>query len=130
MTYSNTNITLKCWFDGAYIDSFYVNGVDKTTQVSSKKVDTSTGLNDADRAWTYLVASSLTAGNQYDVELKVENLPSDIWMNLTSEPVGILSWQYWYDRLLAVLAFISNLLGGIGSMWIANERRKLRVPKR
>ena len=64
MTYSNTNITLKCWFDGAYIDSFYVNGVDKTTQVSSKKVDTSTGLNDADRAWTYLVASSLTAGNQ------------------------------------------------------------------
>jgi len=78
LTYSNTNVTLKSWFDGAYVDSLYVNGVDKTTQVSSKKVDTSTGLNDADRAWIYLVASSLTAGNQYDVELKVENLPSDV----------------------------------------------------
>jgi len=131
LTYSNTNITLKSWFDGAYIDSFYVNGVDKTTQVSGKKVDTSTGLNDADRAWTYLVASSLTAGNQYDVELKVKDLPSDVWMNLTSEPVGILSWQYWYDRLLALVAFIANALGLTGTaQWAESERRKLRVPKR
>jgi len=131
LTYSNTNITLKSWFDGAYIDSFYVNGVDKTTQVSSKKVDTSTGLQDSERAWTYLVASSLTAGNQYDVELKVKDLPSDVWMNLTSEPVGILSWQYWYDRLLALVAFIANALGLTGTaQWAESERRKLRVPKR
>ena len=131
LTYSNTNITLKSWFDGAFIDSFYVNGVDKTTQVSSKKVDTSTGLQDSERAWTYLVASSLTAGNQYDIELKVTDLPKDVWMSLTSEPVGILSWQYWYDKLLAIIAFVANALGLTGTyQWAESERRKLRVPKR
>ena len=130
LEYSNTNITLKCWFDGAYIDKLYVNGVDKSTQVSGEKVDTSEGLQDKDRAWTYLVASSLTAGNQYDVELKVKNLPKDVWYSLTSEPVSILTWQWWYDKLLLILAFLSNLLGGIGSSWIKHQREKLRIPKR
>ena len=130
LTYSETNITLKCWFDGAYIDKLYVNGVDKTTQVTSKKVNTETGIQDKDRAWTYLVASSLTAGNQYDVELKVKDLPKDVWYDLTTEPMSIISWQWWYDKLLLILAFISNLLGGIGSSWIKAQREKLRAPKR
>ena len=130
LEYSNTNITLKCWFDGAYIDKLYVNGVDKTTQVSGKKVDTSEGIQDKDRAWTYLVASSLTAGNQYDVELKIKDLPKQIWYDLTTEPTRILTWEWLYDKLLVILAFFSNLLGGIGSSWIKSQREKLRVPKR
>jgi len=130
LEYSNTNITLKCWFDGSYVDRLYVNGVDKTTQVSGKKVDTSEGLQDKDRAWTYLVASSLTAGNQYDVELKIKDLPKQIWYDLTTEPTRILTWEWLYDKLLVILAFFSNLLGGIGSSWIKAQREKLRVPKR
>ena len=27
LEYSNTNITLKCWFDGSFVDRLYVNGV-------------------------------------------------------------------------------------------------------
>ena len=127
-TYSSTNITLYCWFDGAYIKNLWVNGVDKTSAVSSKKTPTTTGLTDEERYWTYGLASSLTGGNQYDVEMRVEDLPSDVWYALTQEPQKILTWSWFYDRILAIIQAILNFLG-FSVTSIELKRRELRVPK-
>lgn len=127
-TYSNTNITLYCWFDGAYIKNLWVNGVDKTSVVSGKKTPTTTGLTDEERYWTYGLASSLVGGNQYDIELRVEDLPSDVWYALTQEPQKILTWSWLYDRILAFIQAILNILG-FSVTSIELKRRELRVPK-
>ena len=127
-SYSNTNITLYCWFDGAYIKNLWVNGVDKTSAVSGKKTPTTTGLSDSERYWTYGLASSLVGGNQYDIEMRVEDLPSDVWYALTQEPQKILTWSWFYDRILAIIQAILNFLG-FSVTSIELKRRELRVPK-
>ena len=127
-TYSSTNITLRCWYDGVFIKNLWVNGVDKTSAVSSKKTPTTEGLTDQERYWTYGLVSSLVGGNQYDIEMRVEDLPSDVWYALTQEPQKILTWSWFYDRILAIIQAILNILG-LSITSIEVKRRELRVPK-
>ena len=126
LTYSGTNITMRCWFDGSYIDSFYVQGVDKKSAVTSKKVAAAkTAAEEASAYWTYGCASSLVPGNQYDVELTVKDLPESVWMALTEAPGGW--WNpsaWWYQILVYIEAFLSFL--GVTVTW----SKPYRVPKR
>jgi len=130
LSYTGTNLTLKSWMDGSYFTKLYMNGVDKLSSVTGKTVDTSTGLDDVDRAWTYALATSLTAGNLYSIKLQVEDLPLDIVNALTESPIIALGWLHPKSWVYAFLLFWEKVLYFItGGNLMYHWARKWRVAK-
>jgi len=86
LTYSSTNITLKSWFDGSYFGLFTSRGSDKLDDIDTKKVTTTSGVLMENRAWSYGVESSLTEDTDYEIKIRVGNLPDNVIEALTAEP--------------------------------------------
>ena len=122
ITYSSTKLVFRTWFDGKYVDYFYVQGVNRLSDIS--------GVSPTEEGYELVLAEGLIPGNQYDVELKVTDLPDDVWWSLTEVRGGGVWWHpySWMDRLLAIIEAVLGFLG-IPTGWITSTRKRLRVAK-
>lgn len=133
LTYSNTNATLKCWFDGSYATSYSVRGEDKLELIENKDVITTTGLDTVDRSWSQGPVTNLTPGTDYIIKLRFGNLPESITTALTTDGStarSVRNVKDWggiiWDALVGLGSAAANLIG-FGAVFWSKLKKKSRI---
>ena len=125
LTYSSTNITLRSWYDGSFFGLFTSRGSDKLDDVDTKKVSTTASTLMDNRAWSYGVESSLTVDTDYEVKIRVGNLPDSVLTAMLEKP-GLVytepgTWLNWityhfWNIIAAATALLTGAKASSGSL--------------